>query len=100
MKDLLFVHKEADYYLRALIYNKEKSMIADVVHQRLVTIYTCHWIPVNIEEMSPNGIKNLNEMTTQKMLGFTQHRCYIKWKDTWKEQPTCLVGLMDGLKIS
>lgn len=32
-------HKEADYYIRALMYNKEKSCIGDRAHQRFINAH-------------------------------------------------------------
>ena len=83
-------HKEADYYLRALIYNKEKSMIADVVHQRLLNQQD--YLPLDTREYRGNEPEwdqesKRNEDSKDAWFHATQ-MLYWKWKDTWKEQPT------------
>ena len=82
-------HKEADYYLRALIYNKEKSMIADVVHGRLLNSHD--YLPLDTREYRGNEpewreqVKSSEDSRNAWYHG-TQI-LYWKWKDTWKEQP-------------
>jgi hypothetical protein len=83
-------HKEADYYLRALIYNKEKSMIADVVHQRLLNHHD--YLPLDTREYRGNEPEwdqesKRNDDSKDAWFHATQI-LYWKWKDTWKQQPT------------
>ena len=79
-------HKEADYYLRALMYNKEKSCIGDRLHQRLL----------NYHDFLPLEMNNNHREDWADVLQSTGHSgawlhstqiFYHKWKDTWKEQP-------------
>ena len=83
-------HKEADYYLRALIYNKEKSMIADVVHQRLLNYHD--YLPLDTREYRGNEsewVQESKQNDDSKDAWFHGTQIlYWKWKDTWKEQPT------------
>lgn len=83
-------HKEADYYIRALIHNKDHSMIADVVHQRLLNEHD--WLPLDTREYRGNDPEWKEETKDHEIaLEAYYHSTqvfYWKWKDTWKEQPS------------
>ncbi len=82
-------HKEADYYLRALIYNKEKSLIADKAHQRYLN---CHdYLPIEKDEYR-GGDSEWREFSkkgedSKEAWYLATQIFYYKWKDSWKEQP-------------
>tara|TARA_Y100001973_G_C5187656_1_gene328915 strand:- start:818 stop:1771 length:954 start_codon:yes stop_codon:yes gene_type:complete len=82
-------HKEADYYLRALIYNKERSMIADVVHQRLLNHHD--YLPLDTREYRGNDPEWREETKDRELTNEASYHStqvfYWKWKDTWTEQP-------------
>ncbi len=81
-------NKEADYYIRALIYNKEKSMIGDFVHKRLLNEHDA--LPLDTHEYQGGNADWLeiksNDLWDEAWYHTTQI-FYWKWKDTWKEQP-------------
>jgi hypothetical protein len=83
-------HKEADYYIRALIYNKDKSMIADVVHQRLLN--EKDWLPLDTDEYRGNDPEWREETKDRELANEASYHStqifYWKWKDTWKQQPS------------
>ena len=92
-------NKEADYYIRALIYNKEKSMIGDSVHKRTLNYHDA--LPLDTSEYqggNPDWMKiKSNELWDEAWYHTTQI-FYWKWKDTWKTQPSYngwLVGWTD-----
>ena len=81
-------NKEADYYIRALIYNKDKSLINDRVHGRLLNAHDA--LPLDTSEYqggepSWREIKS-NEISKEGWF-HTSQIFYWKWKDTWKTQP-------------
>tara|TARA_R100000315_G_C5225552_1_gene136709 strand:+ start:140 stop:1069 length:930 start_codon:yes stop_codon:yes gene_type:complete len=82
-------NKEADYYIRALIYNKDKSLINDKIHGRLLNaedaleLDTSHYQGA---ESSWREIKG-NEISREGWY-HTSQIFYWKWKDTWKTQPS------------
>tara|TARA_B100001123_G_scaffold74689_3_gene84237 strand:+ start:42969 stop:43907 length:939 start_codon:yes stop_codon:yes gene_type:complete len=82
-------HKEADYYIRALIYNKEYSIINDQFHKRYLNADA--WLPLDTGDYLGNEkewmkIKATN-LSTEAMNHSTQI-FYWKWKNTWKTQPS------------
>ena len=81
-------NKEADYYIRALIYNKEKSLIADTTHNRLLNHHDA--LPLDkpiYQGGTPEWLKiKSNELWDEAWYHTTQI-FYWKWKDTWKTQP-------------
>lgn len=82
-------NKEADYYIRALIHNKEHSMIGDKVHKRTLNIHD--YLPLDTSEYQGGNsdwleIKS-NELWDEAWYHTTQI-FYWKWKDTWKGQPS------------
>tara|TARA_R110000824_G_scaffold4217_3_gene20072 strand:- start:13398 stop:14348 length:951 start_codon:yes stop_codon:yes gene_type:complete len=82
-------HKEADYYLRALIYNKDKSIICDTIHNRLLNYHD--YLPLDINEYrggDPDW-RAQTKLTTDSREAWYQATqiFYWKWKDTWKTQP-------------
>jgi hypothetical protein len=82
-------NKEADYYIRALIFNKEKSMIGDSVHRRLLNAHDS--LPLDTEEYQGGNADWLeiksNDLWDEAWFHTTQI-FYWKWKDTWKSQPS------------
>ena len=82
-------NKEADYYIRALIYNKEKSMIGDFVHRRLLNEHDA--LPLDTSEYqggNPDWLKIKATELCDEVWYHTTQIFYWKWKDTWKEQPS------------
>jgi len=82
-------NKEADYYIRALIFNKEKSLINDRVHGRLLN----HDDALTLDTSNyKGGETSWREIKTNKMSRegwyHTSQIFHWKWKDTWKEQPS------------
>lgn len=81
-------NKEADYYIRALIYNKEKSMINDTIHGRLLNSHDA--LPLDTSEYR-GGEQSWRDMKTNDISKegwyHTSQIFYWKWKDTWKTQP-------------
>ena len=82
-------NKEADYYIRALILNKEKSLINDKIHKRVLNNKDA----LNIEENTYLGsesawLKYKKSDLNQEGWYHTSQIFYWKWKDTWKEQPS------------
>ena len=82
-------NKEADYYIRALIYNKEFSMINDISHSRFLNSKDA--LPLDTPEYQGNDPEWLkiksNELWDEAWYHTTQI-FYWKWKDTWKTQPS------------
>ena len=80
-------HKEADYYIRAIMYNKEKSCIGDRAHQRFLNAHD--YLELETQQNHDNEWTELREDTKHNdaWLHSTQI-FYHKWKDTWKEQPS------------
>ena len=82
-------NKEADYYIRALIYNKEKSMIGDFVHRRLLNHHDA--LPLDTSEYQ-GGNADWKEIKSNELWDegwyHTTQIFYWKWKDTWKSQPS------------
>lgn len=91
-------HKEADYFVRALIFNKSESCINDILHRRLLNNHDA----LLLDETRDQNIKIVDGVT-KKLSDGTQHdyikkrmtRCSallvnyfrLKWKGTWKEDP-------------
>lgn len=91
-------HKEADYYLRSLIYNKDKCSINDVLHRRLYNYNSELTIDVIGERgfvINQNSTSRLMESEEHAMLRAEQDLCnpvtnYYwswKWKDTKPDLP-------------
>lgn len=82
-------NKEADYYIRALIYNKNKSMINDLSHGRLLNHHDA--LPLDTSEyLGSTGewMKYKKSDLIQEGWFHTSQIFYWKWKDTWKKQPS------------
>tara|TARA_R100000664_G_scaffold24806_1_gene34671 strand:- start:9092 stop:10021 length:930 start_codon:yes stop_codon:yes gene_type:complete len=84
-------NKEADYYIRALIYNKEHSLINDIVHGRLLN--EADALPLDTPEYQ-GGNSDWLEIKSNPLWDeawyHTTQIFYWKWKDTWKTQPSYL----------
>lgn len=81
-------NKEADYYIRALIFNKEKSLINDKIHGRLLNAADA--LPLDTSQYQ-GGESSWREIKTNEdsKEGWyhTSQVFYWKWKDTWTSQP-------------
>ena len=92
-------HKEADYYLRALILNKEKSTINDTMHGRILNREN---VKLDIDEgrniQMTNGkpLRKADDTEHQKIWNTSRSselsnlllRIFIdKWDNTWKSKP-------------
>lgn len=89
-------NKEADYYIRALIYNKEKSMINDKVHKRLLNNKDA--LPLDTSEYrgGDEDWRAIKATDDAKEIWFhTSQIFYWKWKDTWEKQPSYYGWLVD-----
>mgnify|MGYP003675668516 FL=1 len=81
-------NKEADYYIRALILNRDKSLINDIIHNRLVnnhdalSLDTPQYQGGNSDWMETKSNELWNEAWYH-----TSQIFRWKWKDTWKSQP-------------
>ena len=80
-------HKEGDYWLRALIFNKEKSLIADLQHKRLVNDHDF----IDVEILPDNRSEEWMELrnTSEVHLGnkIASWVFFDKWEGTWKSRP-------------
>ena len=90
-------HKEADYYLRALIYNRDKSLLNDVVHGRRLNAHDA--LPLDTSEYRGNDeewreFSKRNEPSREAWYHGSQI-FYYKWKNSWKSQP-CYFGWFNG----
>ena len=84
-------NKEADYYIRALISNKEKSLINDRTHGRLLNEHDA--LPLDTSEYlgsEPEWLKIKHTDLANEGWYHTSQIFYWKWKDTWKEPPKYL----------
>jgi len=81
-------NKEADYYIRALIFNKEKSIINDRVHGRLLNAHDARPLDTSDYRGGEQAWRDIktNEMSREGWY-HTSQIFYWKWKDTWKSQP-------------
>jgi len=84
------VNKEADYFIRALIYNKNKSLINDKAHGRLLNAKDA--LELDSSAYLGNEPDWRNEFkdkeNTREGWYHTSQIFYWKWKDTWKTQPS------------
>ena len=89
-------NKEADYWIRALIYNKNKSIIADAVHGRLLNVHDA--LPLDTSEYR-GGEADWRQLKTNEISKEAWYHSsqifYWKWKDTWKTQPSYRGWLTD-----
>jgi hypothetical protein len=82
-------NKEADYYIRALIYNKDKSLINDRVHGRLLNEHDALMLDTSEYQGGEPTWREIKSNDNSKEGWFhTSQIFYWKWKDTWKEQPS------------
>ena len=82
-------HKEADYFLRALIYNKKYSIICDRIHNRLLNSEDYLPLDTSIYRGGEEEWRNESKRAEDPWEAWYQATqiFYWKWKDTWKEQP-------------
>ena len=81
-------HKEADYFLRALILNKDKSLINDVYHNRLLNSHDA--LPLDEHIYKGGDSKWLEVKHSERANSATRHSSqifYYKWKNTRIDEP-------------
>ena len=83
-------HKEADYYLRALIYNKEHSIICDTTHNRLLNSHDHLPLDTSHYRGGEEEWRRESKRTRDPREAWyhATQIFYWKWKDTWKTQPS------------
>jgi len=82
-------NKEADYYIRALIYNKDKSLINDRVHGRLLNAHDALLLDTSEYQGGEADWRKIKTNDDSKEGWYhTSQIFYWKWKDTWKRQPS------------
>ena len=82
-------NKEADYYIRALIYNKEHSLINDKVHGRLLNAHDALELDTHdYRGGEPDWRAEKSNEISREGWYHTSQIFYWKWKDTWKQQPS------------
>lgn len=82
-------NKEADYYIRALIYNKEKSLINDKVHGRMLNAQDALVLDTSEYQGGHSDWRAIKTSDNSKEGWYhTSQIFYWKWKDTWKTQPS------------
>ena len=82
-------NKEADYYIRALILNKEKSMINDIAHRRFLNNQDAKILDTSHYQGGESSWREITTNINSKEGWFhTSQIFYWKWKDTWLEQPS------------
>lgn len=82
-------NKEADYYIRALIYNKDKSLINDRVHGRLLNSHDALELDTSEYQGAEHSWREMKSGENSRDGWYhTSQIFYWKWKDTWKEQPS------------
>lgn len=81
-------NKEADYYIRALIYNKDRSIINDKCHGRLLNEKDALPLDTSTYRGGEQSWRNVKSTESSREGWYhTSQIFYWKWKDTWKEQP-------------
>jgi hypothetical protein len=81
-------NKEADYYIRALICNKEHSLINDKIHGRLLNEQDALPLDTSDYQGGEQEWRKIKSSDVSKEGWYhTSQIFYWKWKDTWKEQP-------------
>jgi len=81
-------NKEADYYIRALIFNKEKSLINDRIHGRLLNSSDALVLDTSEYQGGEPEWKAIKSNNISREGWYhTSQIFYWKWKDTWKQQP-------------
>lgn len=81
-------NKEADYWIRALIFNKEQSLINDKAHNRLLNSHDA--LPLDTSEYQGSEEEWMKIKSSDLYNEIWYHSTqilYWKWKNTWKEQP-------------
>lgn len=99
-------HKEADYWIRALICNKEKSCINDILHHR--ELNNKEALDLDTTEgrnfkMLGNRMRRLQDDAHHTdiknravvMNDLLRHYFFLKWTNTWKEVPKAKGWLVD-----
>ena len=82
-------NKEADYYIRALILNKEKSIVNDFFHGRLLNSDDALVLDKpEYQGGDPEWRKEKSNDMSKEGWYHTSQIFYWKWKDTWKSQPS------------
>lgn len=82
-------NKEADYYIRALILNKENSLINDRIHGRVWNNQEALELDTSEYQGSePNWRAEKSSENSREGWYHTSQIFHWKWKDTWKTQPS------------
>ena len=82
-------NKEADYYIRAMILNREKSLINDTIHGRILNNSDALELDTsNYQGGEPAWRNEKSNDNSKEGWYHTSQMFYWKWKDTWKEQPS------------
>lgn len=82
-------NKEADYYIRALILNKEKSLINDKAHKRMLNAGDALELDTEIYQGGESGWRREKSNNDSKEGWYHGSQIfYWKWRDTWKSQPS------------
>lgn len=82
-------NKEADYYIRAMILNREKSLINDKIHGRILNNSEALELDTsNYQGGEPEWRNEKSSDNSKEGWYHTSQIFYWKWKDTWKEQPS------------
>jgi hypothetical protein len=91
-------HKEGDYWIRALVFNKEKSCINDTLHGRLLNNHDSLLLDITGDQNFQNvggTIKKLVDDAEHAYIKPRMTRCsalllnyfQAKWSGTWKSSP-------------
>jgi hypothetical protein len=82
-------NKEADYYIRALILNKEKSLINDKAHKRMLNAGDALELDTEIYQGGERDWRREKSNNDSKEGWYHGSQIfYWKWRDTWKNQPS------------
>ena len=81
-------NKEADYYIRALILNRDKSLINDISHGRLLNTEDALSLDTpQYQGGNPDWMAIKSNELWDEAWYHTSQIFRWKWKDTWKSQP-------------
>lgn len=80
-------HKEGDYFIRALMYNKDKTCVGDHLHKRLINVHDFLPLETGQNHDHERHLLRIDTKHNDAWLHSTQF-FYHKWKDTWKSQPS------------
>lgn len=82
-------NKEADYYIRALILNKDSSIINDRIHRRVLNNDKALILDTSEYQGGETSWRNeKSNIISREGWYHTSQIFYWKWKNTWKTQPS------------